>query len=361
MINEFIKLFVVREYRKKWLRYIRQALYLVPIVALVLMFASTQNIKYYNQLLFLENSNYKSLNVSDVNEEGADTLKTCDVSIVISEETRTGAHYYKRNYNGTVFNLYGMNSNLENTYFTRKNMGNVDVESLRDNEAIISYDVAKHLKIKTNDSFYIVDNDDTLHEIIVKKVMKTKYGFGRIGSSGTILVNSKSIDKNVDVEKNYYNFYSNSTGTIKKQTEINECNFLSLSAKSVIMVNVVFPIMGILLIFVLLNREIKRVVNSISYDLAVFISMGGNKKEIKWIIVLLEGIVCVFSALLAVLLYKYALLQGYVGEYVPFEICIAYFAILVIVAFLIISVNTNGLIKRLEYSGIMSKLTNREA
>lgn len=366
-MKDYTKIYVKRNLQSKMFKYFTQVIYLVPILALILMFSSTQNIKYINQYDFLNKTKYESI---DIITEGDGVKETIDVYIgdaVISKKIRD--HYwFKRDCICQIFNFWNSNSNPEDTYFTSKNMQGVDIYNLKNGEAVISYDVSKKLKIKKGDKFCLnpekenEDEDVELIEFVVKKVIKTKYAYGNIGRVGTIIINNQNIYENDEIYKDRqkYIFYDDESGSLKKKDELDECNFLNLSAQSVLVVNVVFPIMGYLLVLVLLNREIRRVIKNEKYNIAVSVSYGVKKKEIVNLVCIIEGLMCCIAIIGALLIYKIILIEKIVGQYVPFIVLILLGLMLLIIIYAIIRVNTKICVDRISNYDMLNSLRRME-
>lgn len=357
-MNGIVSLYLKREGRNNYFYYMRQVLYLIPILAIILMFSSTQNIKYANQYIFLKNTSYESISTGRNISVSDNMFKVYEGKIAIVEDVR-GVPVYEKQYECSVFGITQVDYDFEHTYFSKANMEGIDLEDLGTDEIAISYDVAKRLDAKVGDFVTLVKTgSETKYQYKVKGIFKTKYTYEKMGASGTVVIkDNTALEEMYDFE--YYRFSDENDGNISKDMELRECNFLDLPTKSVIMVNLVFPLIGIILLVILLYREIRHLVAKMTYDFTVLTVCGVKGTHINKIIFFLEGIVGALSSIGTLIVYKYLVMEKLVGEYVTFRICILYFVIINIIIALIIRINLGMLSDRMSPRTILNTLQQR--
>ena len=338
-------LYIKNEMKRKWFLYIKQLL------------SSTQNIKYINQKNFLKSTNYSSINILD-EKVGENVFEEYLGEAAVVEDVR-GVSVYLKQYKCEIFNIINSEYDWENTYFTSKNMNGYNPADLKENEVIISYDVSKKLKVKVNDTISLISDDNDLQkQLKIVGIMKTKYCYKEIGGCGTIILNDKNSKALTDLygEPCYFRFENNQSGDLKKDDELDECNYFRLPAKSVIAVNVFFPLLGIILIIVLISRDIKNIIKNQKYNFAILTSLGLSKNKINFIIYFLEGIVMLISAIATMIVYKFLLMQKLIGQYVPFGTFVMYFIVIEIIGMVSIYVNLKFTSQELSDSNLLQVL-----
>lgn len=372
-MSGIVSLYLKREVRSNYLYYLRQVLYLVPVLAIILMISSTQNIKYTNQYIFLNNTSYQSISTGSDVKDTDNSFKVYEGKIAVVEDVR-GVPVYKKQYNCSVFGMTKVNYDFEHTYFTKDNMEEmgkegkgeeeidleyIDLDSLDSDEIAISYDVAKRLDVHKGDTVTFISTGSNLQqEYRVKGIFKTKYTYEMIGASGTVVIkDNKSLEEMYEYD--YYHFSQDKDGSISKDMELRECNFLRLPTMSVIMVNLVFPLIGIILLVVLLYREIRHLVSKMTYDFAVLTVCGIKLEHISRLIFILEGIVGMVASIGTLIVYKYLVMEKLIGEYVSFRICILYFVVINIIIALIIKINAGLLSDKIDRKTILNTLQKR--
>lgn len=356
-MKDLENLYIKNEMKRKWFLYIKQLLYLVPIISLILLLSSSQNIKYINQKNFLKSTNYSSINIINDNV-GENVFEEYLGEAAVVEDVR-GVSVYLKQYKCEIFNIINSKYDWENTYFTSKNMNGYNPADLKEDEVIISYDVSKKLKVKVNDTISLISDDNDLQkQLKIVGIMKTKYCYTEIGGCGTIILKDKNSKALTDLygEPSYYRFENNQSGDLKKVDELDECNYFRLPAKSVIAVNVVFPLLGIILIIVLISRDIKSIIKNQKYNFAILTSLGLSKKKLNYIIYFLEGIVMLISAIATMIVYKFLLMQKLIGQYVPFSTFVMYFIIIEIIGMVSIYVNLQFTSQELSDSKLLQVL-----
>lgn len=353
-------LFMKSEYRKHLLMYLKQCLYFVPIIAIILVLSSTQNIKYFNQRDFYENVKYESIDISDVKEQNS--FELYDACIAVVEDVR-GVIVYDKQYRCELFNVPEGDIDYEITYFNKENMHGFDINSLKEDEVIISYDVAKKLKVNVGDIVTFISDDSETHvNYHVGHIMKTKYKYDQIGNVGTILLKQKENSTLMEMYGSplFYTFSQSKGGDIEIDEEIRECSIFNLPTASVVVTNVIFPVLGILLLFILVSREVKNVKKKMNYNLSVLFSMGMNTKVALRAVLLVEWIVLIISAICAIILYKYVFIQGMIGQYLSVSAAIKYWGIVVFVAWITVYLHTRFLKHEINKMDLIIHLNREE-
>lgn len=338
MAKELINLYIRSEWKKKWFLYLKQILFLVPVLTLILVMISSENIKYLNQWEFLHNTSYTSVSWKEKDSARENRFRTYHGTLSIVEKHR-GATIQKKTYNCQIFNLQDNSDyDFEYTYFSQKNMGGFDIHTLGDDEILISYDVAKKLSVKTGDTVHFI-SDETEETVAycVAGIMKTKYQYQNIGYTGTVLLHTKdSTIQSIYPASRICTFYKDETGEITKAQEMQDANCLLISIKSKLVINVVMPLFGMFLIVLILYREIKRLVKRLQYNYAVFVTLGMEERFIYVILAKLEVVILLISNFLSMLLYKYWIMEYYMGRYVSMRIFVLYMAIILGMSILVL-------------------------
>lgn len=346
-MKNIVHLYVKKEFQKKWLSLLRQLLFLVPIMSLILVMSSAENIKYINQREFLDVASYASISVDE--DCGTNTFEVYEGDIAVVENIR-GAAVYKQQYTCEIYNIMENRSyEFEKTYFCEKNIDKEILSNLKKDEIIISYDTAKRLKVGIGDkvTFYS-DKNENMETFSVVGIMKTKYPYKKIGNAGTVITKtSKNRFNKLYGNLKLYSFLDNQDGEIQKQNELAECNYLLLSISSTIVINVLFPLAGILLVVLLLNKEINRLYQKMFYNYAVLVSLGMERKKIRDILFQIEGIVLLASSILTMFLYKYVIMQGVIGKYVSWRTFMIYLILLLLISIVLMDINIKRMYKKM--------------
>lgn len=364
-MNKIIGLYIGSEWKKHWLSNLRQILFLVPIISISLLMSTLQNIKYINQSDFLNSVNYKSITKSAEITEEKNVFKVYDGSLAVVEIVRN-ANVYRNYYHCQIFNLMQNNYDFENTYFTKMNMEGYNPLDLKEDEIIISYDTAKKLNVGLNDTISLVSfNGKEMISYTIKGIMKTKYAYNKIGSAGTAIINDSTNDKLAELypNSNYYTFNKDTESELSNITleqEKWESNFLNLPQMSVLVVNGVFPCLGLMLIFIIIFREIGRKFKAKKKDFSILMSLGLDRNVI---ILMLSGtqlIIICLSSILAILLYKYLFVQKLIGQYVSYILTGKLFVLCMIIGCIAIYINVHFIKRSLMQLDIVKLLYDKE-
>lgn len=360
-------MYIKTELVKNWLKIVKQAIYLIPIISISLLFSTAQNMKYMNQRSFLDRSGHSFINKTDQNAYSENCFTVYNGELVTMEDNR-GAKYYKTSYNCEIYSIVGNKYNFEGTYFTKSNLNGQNPMNLKSNEIIISYDAARRLEVSVGDTTYFISdiNEEAL-EFTIKGIMDTKYAYQKIGSVGTAIINSQNESKSLNQMYPDYHFatfasdkQSENAVSISLQEEKQETNFLALPMNSVIVVNVVFPVLAFLLIFILLYRENKHLFMRKRKHISILVSLGGKRKEVIRIISSLQLFVIVLASFLAILVYKYGLMEGYVGEKADLTYLLRIFLACLIIGYVSVKINKKLLQEDFEKMDVAKLLSERE-
>lgn len=358
-MRNIVHLYVKTEFKKKWLSLLRQLLFLVPIMSLILVMSSSENIKYINQREFLNAASYSSISMD--HDRGTNTFEVYEGNIAVVENIR-GAAVYRKQYACEIYNIIENHSyEFEKTYFCDKNIDKDMLNSLQKDEIIISYDTAKRLKVSIGDevAFYS-DKNENIETFVVVGIMKTKYPYKKIGNAGTVITKTnKNRFTRLYENLKLYSFLDNQEGEIHKQDELTECNYLLLSISSTIVINVIFPLAGILLVVIILNKEINRLYENVFYNYAVLVSLGMERKKIGDILLQIEGIVLTAGSILTMVLYKYVIMQGLIGKYISWRTFMIYLILLVLTSIILMYVNIKRMYKKMQNIDLVEGLKRK--
>lgn len=358
-MGNIVHLYVKTEFNKKWLRLLRQLLFLVPVMSLILVMSSAENIKYINQREFLNATTYSSVSVD--HDRGTNTFEVYEGNIAVVENIR-GAVVYKKQYICEIYNIMENHGyDFEKTYFCDKNVDKEILDSLQKDEIIISYDTAKRLKVDIGDkvTFYS-DREESRETFSVAGIMKTKYPYKKIGNAGTVITKTNADKLNgLYGDLKLYSFLDSQDGEIHKHDELSECNYLLVSISSTIVINVIFPLAGILLVVIILNKEIKRLYENMFYNYAVLVSLGMERKKIGNILFRIEGIILITSSILTMVFYKYVIMQGVIGKYISWRTFIIYLILLVLTSIVLMYVNIKRMYKKMQNIDLVEGLKRK--
>lgn len=353
-------LYVKSELRNKKGKYIKQCLYLIPIIVVTLVLSSTQNIKYYNQKEFLEGVGYTSID-TDAISGAENTVEVYDGDIAVVRDVRN-VMVYDFQYSCQLFNIVRADMDFSKTYFTKENLNNFNLEDLGARELVISYDVAKRLKVDIGDKVCLISyGSDKYIEYTVKGIMKTKYKYGEIGVTGTVIVKRENSDilQEMYGEAAHYTFTEDTLGDISIEDEMRECNVLGLPVMSVLVVNVIFPVLGGILLTIIASREINSMMGKMKYSWAVLVSQGAEAKLLGRSLILIEGIVFLIAITVSMFLYKYVFLEKMIGHFISMRVFVRYYIILVAAGIAIIVLSIGNLLDKMKEINILKYLGKR--
>lgn len=356
-MGNIVHLYVKTEFIKKWSSLLKQLLFLVPVMSLILVMSSAENIKYINQKEFLNAASYASISIDKEHEKN--TFEVYEGNIAVVENIR-GAAVYRKQYACEIYNIIeNGNYEFENTYFNNKNINKDILNGMQKDEIIISYDTAKRLEVDIGDkvTFYS-DDEENIETFSVAGIMKTKYPYKKIGNAGTVITKTSKLTQLYGSFK-LYSFLDNQDGEILKQDELKECNYLFLSISSTIVINVIFPLAGILLVIIILNKEINRLYERAFYNYAVLVSLGMEKKEIGNILFQIEGIILFVNSILTMILYKYVIMQGLLGKYISWRIFMIYLILLIVISIALMYINIKRMYKRMQKIDLVEGLKRK--
>lgn len=251
------------------------------------------------------------------------------------------------------------NYEFEKIYFDNKNINKDILNGMQKDEIIISYDTAKRLKVDIGDkvAFYS-DDEKNIETFSVVGIMKTKYPYKKIGNAGTVITKTSKLTKLYGSFK-LYSFLDNQDGEIPKQDELKECNYLLLSISSTIVINIIFPLAGILLVIIILNKEINRLYERAFYNYAVLVSSGMEKRNIGNILFRIEGIILFANSILTMILYKYVIMQGLLGRCISWRTFMIYLILLIVISIALMYINIKRMYKRMQKIDLVEGLKRK--
>jgi len=321
-MREILIFCLAKDLRYDFRKYIKQAVFLIPIISITLMFASIQNIKFINQSIFLGEMRYSSIQQTEEYEDVENCFAVYTGEIAVIDE-RNNVKILKNQYYCEVFNAVGSEFEFENTYFSFQNL-NFDAKNLSKSEIIISYDIAQRLDVGVGDTVWLINSNgnESLYPYTVVSIMKTKYSYQNIGSEGTVLISDKSNHINlIDLysDNGFKTFLLDSSGDILLSDEKDEASVFSLPTISTVVINIIFPILSILLITLVVARESGNLFSRKKKYISLLFGMGMPQKSIIRLLNGTELVILTFSTVCALLIYKFILLQQFIGQYVPWR------------------------------------------
>lgn len=329
-MNFIIKYLQTELKSNPWL-FFKITMLLVPILSIVAMFATAQLVPFLNQKNFIENSRHEWIFYRiDEPAEPAYYRVMDNITVADIISTDPAIHFGPL---GTIDIFLAEDLDLlseKNSYFNPKNVLDGDIGCLSAEDGSIGlaldYSSAKTLGKKIGDqAFLIIDREDeiTYYPFIIQAILKpyrTEWGglgLARIDSSFLKFVNEHGLDycfaQFGDGEKT-----PSVQGRVvyKKDQMSAALAAMSLHRNKI---NLVIAVMGIIVIFLLINREVKFYINRKMRTIGILSALGATVKIIYntfWVVLALK---IVISSLMGGIIYKYLLMECFIGEYIAFE------------------------------------------
>lgn len=388
MINKLTLNLIVKEWKIKPFISFKGTLLLIPILAIIIMYATTNIIQPINHNLFIKNSDF--LQLSYLQENHVSSFRKFKEPIFLGDviEFEPGVRvgdFVRLN----LFIIDKTENNWQTGFFTDKNIikGSFSNTKLNNHmEIILSYDSAKLLGKNIGDILYIridgrifedvsekfilmeefelteEDFNDFYFPVKITGVMKPfKNGLGllRVDEEFLSLLDEKNITHKTDY--NYISFDDTDVTNAEKiiLKEEFKYNLFDNSFKFEIVIGTI----GIIVVFLLIRREIKFTLNHRLRDIGILLSLGASKRTIYKTFWVEQFIKILITSLLSVTIYKYFLIDRFLGNlfghYIGLELFIAILLICLIIGFFSISISLREIKSRIQHLPIVEIVSKK--
>lgn len=327
-MNCLVKRFFVAEIKKHPFSIIKVMLMFIPLMSIIGMFATANLIPLINQKAFLMNSEYEWIAYTDHDIQLENSFANSDRITIATIVSDDGVLVYRPE---ALIELFVANEYKKETwdesYFNSKNLlqGSYDhlASSNNDLDIALSYNAAKRLNKKIGDSahllFFNSENEVIYYPVRIQTILKP-FDSG----SGGIAVAIGNESFNSFLESNNLHFRNAFFGTnaptdlsgeiIYKGRQINSVSSNILSTKN--FPNILMAIMGIVVIFLVINREINFFIKNRLRTLGILMALGASEETINSIIWNSQILQVVIASVASGFIYKYFLMEMFVGEYI---------------------------------------------
>lgn len=356
--------------------WIKEILFLIPIFCIVSMFSTAMSVNKFNQILFLKNCSFDNIVVTEKETIQFNEFKYIEDAISATEKLAINKkNIYKNKRVISVFIVDKKNKySFDNTFFNKNNFvkGNINkIINSEDITAAIDFKTAKELKLKTGDIVTIMLGKNYYElECKVVAILFPMNDF-KNDATGVCLLSGKKIKdilEKQNVEYKYVSFVrgefnsrygSDASMVINRDDWFNRIRSL-ISFKNRITINVLFPLMGLILIFLIVNREVSFIFKREQKNIAILRMLGTNLQDIVNIFIVEQIIIITVSSLIATIIYKFVLFEIFIKEYITFINFIAIFLGCILLGLICVFLNSTELRKKLNNFSVIEVLTTRE-
>lgn len=313
-------------YKKDPLSLLFKTVPFVIIFSVIAMFMTVGNAPAVNQKIFLDNSGH-----SFIVESENGKYSVADLSIVSGLLEDGNSFSFKEIHEVKLYLTDQQASFDSNSYFTRDNLLSGSI-----GEGIaLSYNVSKRLGIKKGDEVELYINSSSGNPDIVKVrvegILRTMYpdceidyGIGLMTMTEeikSVLENNDSVISNISflneksVESAIPKYMEYFESKSKGHTDLfNKTNAFLIAA-------------SLILISLFLLKQLHRDVKSRSRDIAVMSALGLENRSILRIFILEELVILLTSGILAMFIYKFILMDFFIGQYAGIGLTLKAFTI----------------------------------
>lgn len=329
IIKKYLKAEIIRN---TW-PFLKIILVLVPVLSIIGMFSTAQNVPLFNQQTFLKNSNYDWIIFSnEIKNQQTFLYLEADVANIISDQDGI---FYENSYPIELF-LQSGEIDTKNTlsFFHEKNFFSgeltdlsIDSENL---EVAISYNTAEKLNVKIGDTTSLIfkaNDKSVFFPITVKAILLPKYMEKNDLFGGLVLARYNEKFKNfLDEHKIYYQTATFGKGIVDigeseyvifKKDQLRSASIDYLRLPDLIVTNILFPIMGLIIVYMVFSREVNFEINRKMKMIGILLSLGSPKKLVIKMFWIKYLTIVLVSSVISSLIYKYLLFEMYIGEYIP--------------------------------------------
>jgi ABC-type antimicrobial peptide transport system permease subunit len=340
MSNAFIFKFILAEWKKNPWFFIKRMLVFIPVLSIVGMFSTAAIAPSVNQKSFLNNCTYDWIAYCDEKPNSEFAFRVM--------ENTTVAHIILSTDDELVYNpitaidLFIVDEHnlykLEKSYFNKKNLLYGDLSRLSNSDdslgIALSYNAAKQLNKKLGDKAHLiievrpemyefptlVEYRSLIYPVTIKAILKP---FER--GIGLALANDKFLEfleKHRLTHETDYQFVifgssedkypAPANKIIHRKAQLSGVNF-SLSKNKVLLI---IAAMGALVVYLLINREVKFTVNRRLRTIGILLALGITERTLLKTFWFEHALFIIIASFVSTVVYKYLLMELYVGEYI---------------------------------------------
>ena len=346
-MNPLIKAYIIAEFRKSPWSFFKGILILIPILSIVGMFATAQQVSIMNQKAFLKNTDYDWISFSTKKPSTENAYSYIKTNVAHIDPNTEGV-YYRNSYPLELFFVERLNeyhTEDSTTFFNDRNQYKGDIKNLSTSDesigVAISYNAAKKLKVKINDKASIYfENDEGIYvyPITIKAIVKTKYPSGddMFGGIGLAKVNPsfQTFLKKNQLQAEYAvfgvkgdNFPKDVQTIVYKKDQLSEMHLGLLTLPDRLVTSLLIPALGTFVIFLLIRREVGFEISRRMRNIGILTALGTPKKVIINIFFVEQFLKLLIASLFATLIYKYFLFEGFIGELISWPMFCSIFFI----------------------------------
>lgn len=329
-MKSFVLKYLLAECKKNPKPFFKGVLLLIPILSIVGMFATVQMVPHINQQSFLKRSDYEWLYYSDAQDENKFSFRVMETTVAHIFSTDGGV-FYNPSYGIELFFLEKLDpSALEGTYFNEKNVLAGDLRRLLTEKKslgiALSYNAAKQLKSKVGDTasliFQTKQGDTVFYPVTIQAILRPKYIDGSWGGLGLALVDSHFLKFLNDHRLHYQSVmfgkgeqsFPPTGNVVYKKDQLAAASLNPLSDQY--LVTFILAAMGAVVVYLIIHREVRFAVTRRMRTIGILSALGTPKRTILQIFWLEQTLIIVIASLLSGIVYKYLLMELYVGEYI---------------------------------------------
>lgn len=327
-MNAFIIKYLQAEIKSNSWLFFKAIMLLVPILSIVGMFATAQMVRSINQNSFLKNSGYEWIVYFNDKPTEPAYFRVIDNATVAHIFSTDGGIFFRPQRSIEVFLAEDLDPrSWENSYFNHKNVlgGALDHLAAVDGSIglALDFNTAKTLHKKIGDrADFIFENEqqETVHyPVTIQAILKpyrTEWGglgLARIDSTFLNFMSEHGLDYCfARFGEGEQNFLLPSRVVYKKNQLAASMPILSQQN----MVNLIIAAMGAIVVYLLINREVNFSINRRMRTIGILSALGATIKTIYTTFWVEHTLKIIISALASGIIYKYLLMERFLGEYI---------------------------------------------
>jgi len=365
---ELFKFYFSTETKRNITKKLKMICMLIPVFSIILLFATIQDLPSLNQKIYLSKCTYSNMAFSDVDK--SKSFKYLDASVISSE--KHGGNLY---YINLIMNE--KNLDLDNTLLSRSNLIASEGGNLKNNglsEIMLSYNALRSLNVKIGDTISLLINKKNKNSSINIKCKVTGYYrpfYGNMYKNNFDISYGLAYGKlnDEDIKK----IYGNSTWRYLTfdSDEIDNDDYIiekssqrrsetKASNKEYYFFLLVFPMMSIVLVFVVIKSEFKYMLKRNKRTYSIYNLMGITKKQLLDIYVFEFLFSIIISSIIAAILYKYVLMKYYIKQFVPTVVFLGSIGICIIIGYFVTKICIESIEKKNKSTSLLEGANGKE-
>lgn len=366
-MSKILVKYVVAKFRKNILKKFLNIIILIPIFCIIQMFSTAIKIDDFNMKYFISNGNFQKIITSQKNLNLPNSFYQLEGTAGVDKKAEGEAIFKKSK--GVKIYLPINDVEVDKTIFNKKNWLSGSFTDLKKSDegiqVAIDFKTMAKLNLKENDKFILVLQQTSTETKWTNLNCKVKgVLLNSDGNNGIILIGKNSEYESLFKKLNASNisFTSNEVITSKETTVITKSQMLSSSKseENNIAPNILFPLMGLILTFLIVNKDINFNINRSKKSIAVLSSLGIKYKDLSKALMLYECFDIVIASLFSIIIYKYIIFQKYINIYVVPKFLIYVFIGTVLIGFLAVLLGFFMLNKKLNKMSVIDVLSSKE-